>query len=33
MENLVESFIKYFCEKKTFQYKYQATAKWILENR
>lgn len=33
MENLVESFIKDFCDKKTFQYKDQATAKWMFENR
>lgn len=32
MENLVEWFIKDFCQTKKFQYKDQATAKWILEN-
>lgn len=32
MENLVLDFISDFCEKKGFQYKDQATAKWILEN-
>lgn len=33
MEDLVESFIKTFCQKNDFQYKDQATAKWMLENR
>ncbi len=33
MENLVESFIKDFCQEKGFQYKDQATAKRMLENR
>jgi len=32
MENLVLNFIKDFCEKKWFEYKDQATAKWVLEN-
>lgn len=32
MENLVLDFIKNFCDKKWFQYKDQATAKWIIEN-
>ncbi len=32
MENLVLDFISDFCNKKGFQYKDQATAKWILEN-
>lgn len=33
MENLVGSFIKDFCQSKSFQYKDQATAKRMLENR
>ena len=33
MENLVEWFIKDFCEDKGFKYKNQATANRILENR
>lgn len=32
MEDIVEDFIKNFCEQKKYQYKAQATAKWILEN-
>ncbi|MDD2516233.1 MAG: type II restriction endonuclease [Candidatus Gracilibacteria bacterium] len=32
MENLVFDFIKDFCEQKGYQYKDQATAKWMLEN-
>jgi hypothetical protein len=32
MENLVLDFVKNFCEKKWFQCKDQATAKWISEN-
>lgn len=32
MENLVEDFISYFCKEKCYQYKAQATAKWIWEN-
>ena len=32
MENLVLNFIKDFCEKKWFEYKDQATARWVLEN-
>lgn len=33
MESLVEWFIKDFCQSKNYQYKEQATAKRILENR
>ncbi len=32
MENLVEDFIKDFCDKNNCEYKEQATAKWIKEN-
>ncbi len=32
MENLVLDFVADFCNKKWFQYKDQATAKWMLEN-
>jgi len=32
MENLVCNFIKQFCDKKWFEYKEQATAKWMKEN-
>lgn len=32
MEKLVLDFIVEFCNKKWFEYKDQATAKWILEN-
>jgi type II restriction enzyme len=32
MEKIVEEYIKNFCEKKWFQYKTQATVKWIQEN-
>jgi len=31
MENLVLEFVKDFCEEKEFQYKDQATAKWMKE--
>lgn len=32
MENLVLDFVADFCDKKWFQYKDQATAKWMSEN-
>jgi hypothetical protein len=32
MEGLVENFIKDFCLKKSYKYKVQATASWIMQN-